>query len=234
VPEWGLGPEANDPAVAADVRTYVSPGRPAPMMVGIPFPGTFVLDPQGRVTSRFFEDYYVERHTMSSVMLALGAGAPPVAATKISTPHLDLVAFPSDAAIAAGNRFSLIFDITPRPGLHLYAPGASGYRVISVSIAPERFVRIRPLQYPPSEIYFFEPLNERVPVFQKPFRLTQEILLEGTAEAQAAFQNRDSLTLSGSLEYQACDDKLCYNPVTVPVAWTLGIKPLVRERPTIR
>ena len=192
-----------------------------------------MLDSQGRVTSRFFEDYYVERNTFSSVMLKVGAGSTPVAATKISTAQLDLTTFASDQDVAPGNRFSLVFDVAPRAGIHVYAPGASSYRVISVAMTSEPFVQVLPIQYPPSEIYFFEPLNERVPVYQKPFRLVQEVLLQGTAQAQAALQGKESLTLTGVVEYQACDDKVCFNPATVPVTWRLSVRSLVRERPTV-
>jgi hypothetical protein len=34
--------------------------------------------------------------------------------------------------------------------------------------------RLLPIRYPDSEVYFFKPLNERVPVFQKRFRLVVE------------------------------------------------------------
>ena len=95
-------------------------------------------------------------------------------------------------------------------------------------------MRLTPLRYPASEIYFFRPLNERVPVYQKPFRLVQEVLLEGTSQAQASLQGKDSLTLAGNFEYQACDDKVCFNPETVPVTWTLSLRPLIRERPQIQ
>ena len=229
--DWAFGPDKDDPAVVAEVQKYVSGGRPSATMAGMAFPGTFILDRQGRVTSRFFEDSYVERNTTSSMMLRLGASAAPVAATKISTAQLDLTTFPSDTSVAAGNRFSLVFDVVPRAGMHVYAPGASGYNPITVTIAPQPFVQMQPVQYPPSEIYFFKPLNERVPVYQKPFRLVQEVLLEGTPQAQTALQGKESLTLTGSLEYQACDDKVCFNPTTVPLTWTLALRPLVRERP---
>lgn len=29
---------------------------------------------------------------------------------------------------------------------------------------------------------------------------------------------------------QACDDKICFNPQTVPLSWTVNLKPLDRER----
>ena len=182
------------------------------------------------MVSRFFEDYYVERATFSNIMLTLGSATTPVTATKISGTHLDVTTYPSDPSIAAGNRFSLAVNVAPRAGVHVYAPGASGYRVISVTVKPQPFVRVISPTYPQSEIYFFKPLNERVPVFQKPFTLAQELVLEGTPAAQAAFRGRESLTIEGSLDYQACDDKVCFNPVSVPLTWTMKLKALVTDR----
>jgi hypothetical protein len=68
-------------------------------------------------------------------------------------------------------------------------------------------------------------------VYQKRFTLLQEIVLEGTPQAQAALRGRDTLAVNGTLEYQACDDKLCYNPASLPLSWTMSLQPLVTERP---
>ena len=230
MPEMAFGPDKDDPAVIAELRKYVSGGRTNPSWAGIAFPGTFILDPQGKVVSRFFEDYYVERATFSNILLKLDGGAAPVTATTIRGTHVDLTTYPSDTSVAAGNRFSLAVNVVPHAGVHVYAPGASSYRVVGVTIAPQPFVRVLPLAYPPSEIYFFKPLNERVPVFQKPFTLTQELVLEGTPDAQAAFRGKESISIEGSFDYQACDDTVCFNPVSVPLSWTMSLKALVTER----
>jgi peroxiredoxin len=232
VPEWAIGPDKDDPAVKAAVQKYVSVANPNPTMVGIAFPGTFILDRQGRVTSRYFEDFYIERNTISSVMMRLDNRVAPVAGTKVSTAHLEVTTYPSEPAVAPGNRFSIAFDVQPHNGIHVYAPGAKDYRVIHVAIEPQPFVRTLPMKYPASQIYHFKPLNERVPVYQKPFTLVQEIILEGTPQAQAAFRGKTSLTITGTLEYQACDDTICYNPASVPVSWTINLRPLVFERTT--
>jgi peroxiredoxin len=228
-----FGANRDDPAVQAEVRRYISEGNPSPMMVGIPFPGTFIVDRQGRVTSRFFEDFYVERSTVSGVLKQLGTGGEAVAATTIDTAHLELLAYSSDTEVAPGNRFSVVLDITPKPGMHVYAPGASTYRVVSVRIAAPPFLRVLPMRYPASEIYHFEPLDERVPVYQKPFRLVQELVLEGDRQSQAAYRGQDTLTINATLEYQACDDRICYNPVSLPLSWTLNLRALVLQRPAI-
>ena len=55
-----------------------------------------MIDRQGRVTSRFFEDYYWERNTVSNIMRRAGTAATPVKAMRASTEHLDVTAYPSD------------------------------------------------------------------------------------------------------------------------------------------
>ena len=85
VAEEALGPNGKDPAVLADLQRYVTVTQASERFRGIPFPGTFMLDRQARVTARFFEDYYWERNTVSSVLLRLGTAGTPVAAIRGSS-----------------------------------------------------------------------------------------------------------------------------------------------------
>ena len=89
--------------------------------------------------------------------------------------------------------------------------------------------RLRWLSTTP-EIYYFEPLDERVPVYQRPFTLLQEVVPEVDSDAQAAFREKDELTLTGSLDYQACDDQVCYNPVSLPLSWTVALRPITSRQ----
>jgi hypothetical protein len=164
--------------------------------------------------------------------MRVGAKQTAIAGTQLSTAHLDVRTYPSEAVVAPGNRFSVAFDVTPKAHIHVYAPGASGYRPVSVTMTPQPFVRVLSVKYPPSQIYVFKPLNERVPVYEKPFTLVEEVVLEGHPQAQAALKGKDSLVLTGTLDYQACNDTLCFNPASIPLTWTLALRPIVTERPT--
>ena len=226
------GPNGDDPEVVADVARYVSVFGASPNIVGTPFPGTFMVDRRGRVTSRFFEEFYRERNTTANVMLRLGAGLSPIAAIEGSTAHLKLTAYPSNTSITVGTRFSIAVDIEPNPDIHVYAPGAEamGYRVVSLNLRPAPHVRFEPVEFPESEIYYFEPLDERVPVYQRPFTLLQEVVVAATPETEELLAQLDALTLSGTFDYQACDDLLCFEPVSVPLSFTLDLDLLDRQR----
>ena len=197
---------------------------------GIPYPGTFFLDRQAIVTSRVFETAYQERDTISSVMVRLGRSLD-TPATKVSAPHLEVMTFASDQTVAPGTHFSLVLDITPGRGVHVYAPGVIGYKPIALTITPQPGLIARTAQFPKPTDYVFKPLNEHVTVFDRPFRVIQDVMIDASRDAEALLKDRTSLTIQAALDYQACDDKICFNPQSVPLSWTVRLKPLDRERP---
>ena len=208
------------------LNTTVDPGD---QLYGYPFPGTFIVDHAGIVTSRFFEPAYQERNTVSSILVRLGRhiDAP---ATKIAGAHVELTSYSTDQAAAPGTRFSLVLDVTPGPRVHVYAPGTSGYKPVAITIRPQPGVIVKTTHFPRSEDYFFKPLNEHVPVYQHPFRLVQDMALDPSREGTVALKDATMLTISGAFEYQACDDSVCFAPQTVPLSWTVRVKQLDRER----
>jgi peroxiredoxin len=232
VAEEGIGPKKDDDDVKAAVAQYVSVFGANPMIVGTPFPGTFVVDREGRVTSRFFEEFYRERNTAANIMLKLGTPLSGISGSSGETAHLEIAASQSNPDITVGSRFHLALDITPKPGMHVYAPGAEerGYRVIALNLETPPFLRLLPTAYPASEIYYFEPLDERVQAYMQPFRLIQEVVVDGDDAAVAALGELDAVTLTGRLDYQACDDAVCFNPASIPLTWTLAVQPLDRQR----
>jgi DsbC/DsbD-like thiol-disulfide interchange protein len=200
---------------------------PTTRAYGVPHPGTFILDPGGIVVARFFEAAYQERNTVASVATKIGRPLGRVAAVRHETDHLTVVTYASDEIVAPGNRFSLVLEVTPKPGMHVYAPGQHPYRVIALRLDPALPLTIHPLAYPPSQIYHFKPLDERVAVYQQPFTLVQDVtLLVTAATRERARASGAKLELTGTLEYQACDDRICYPPVDLPVTWSVALRPL--------
>jgi hypothetical protein len=209
------------------LNTTIDPKNP---LYGYPFPGTFIVDGQGVVTSRVFEQAYQERDTVSSILVRLGQHVG-VHATKIAGAHVTLTSYATDEVAAQGTHFSLVLDVTPGPRVHVYAPGASDYRPVTISVEPQPGLVLKAPQYPKSEDYFFKPLKEHVPVYQHSFRIVQDVTLDPSTEGTTALKDVTSLTITGRFDYQACDDKVCFTPQSVPLSWTIGVKPLDRERP---
>jgi hypothetical protein len=198
-------------------------------MFGVPYPGTFLIDASRTVTARYFEDRYQERNTAASIVVRQG-GTARGPATTAANPHISVKAAVSDDTVAPGSRVTLVFDVTPARRMHVYAPGEHSYQVIALTVDPQAVIAAHATTYPPSEPYHFAPLNETVPVYQKPFRLTRDVTVASTREAQEALGRMQTLTLTGKLEYQACDDKVCFRPNAIPFKFELKVKPLDRPR----
>ena len=130
--------------------------------------------------------------------------------------HATIVASPADVGAAAGGKVSLFVEVTPKPGIHVYAPGSKDYIPISIKLDPSTGVKAGKLTYPKSEMMTFG--DEKVPVFQKPFRLTQDVTLDKSAASGA------SLNVAGTVHLQACDDRVCFPPENVPIKWNVTVK----------
>lgn len=148
-----------------------------------------------------------------------------------STRHLKLTASLSSRVLTPGGRTTLIVDVEPRRGMHVYAPG-SKYQAVKVVIAPQPALKMYDTVYPPAKPYYFKPLNETVDVYDAPFRLRIDVAV---VDATAASGTRagSSVVLNAALEYQACDDRVCYLPETVPLvlaADITGTAPSTRRR----
>jgi DsbC/DsbD-like thiol-disulfide interchange protein len=128
--------------------------------------------------------------------------------------HAAIVAAPVEGAVAG--KVTLFLDVTPKPGIHVYAPGSKDYIPISVKIDPVAGIKPGKLTYPKSEMMTFG--EEKVPVFQKPFRLTQDIVLDKSAATGG------TVSVAGTVHLQACDDRVCFPPENVPVKWTVAMK----------
>lgn len=77
----------------------------------IPYPGTFILNREGHVLARYFEEEYQYRNTAASIALKIGQPVPGMGTpTRHATPHFDVTAFLTDQTVAPGHRFSIVLD----------------------------------------------------------------------------------------------------------------------------
>jgi thioredoxin:protein disulfide reductase len=145
---------------------------------------------------------------------ALAPQTPRPALPPIDTVHLSAV--PTVSPVVAG-KVSLYLDVTPKPKMHVYAPGEKDAIPIAWTLDPNPAITAGKLTYPPPQKYFFAPLELTQLVYSKPFRLTQPITLANVSSSGL-------LTLTGTLTYQACDDDICYVPKTVAVRWRVPVQ----------
>jgi DsbC/DsbD-like thiol-disulfide interchange protein len=139
-----------------------------------------------------------------------------LALLQVSPPkHLTLATTSSAASAAAGSEVSLYVDVTPKPGIHVYAPGATDFLPIALRLDAASGVTIGALRYPKSQTLDLEGL--KIPVYDKPFRLAQRVTLD------RSLKKGETITVTGTVNYQACDDRVCFIPAKAPVRWTIAV-----------
>jgi DsbC/DsbD-like thiol-disulfide interchange protein len=125
-----------------------------------------------------------------------------------------------------GRPITLRLDMLPATGIHVYAPGNPDYIPVSVTLSAPAGVQVQRPVYPAGEDYVFGELKEIVKVYSRAFQVRQQIVVTPAAAKAAG----GSLTIAGTVRYQACDDKVCFPPATVPVSIVLPIAPAPPRR----
>ena len=196
---------------------------------GVPYPGTYLLDANGVVKAKYFEEDYRERTTAASILVRNIRNEAGIPVRETETRHLTLRASAANDSVFTGSRITLILDIDLKPKMHVYAPPVEGYIPIRWDIKQTEAYRALEVEFPEWKILHLPAIDERVPVYEGRFRLVRDIVI-GQQKALEAAGFQDQVTVEGSFRYQACDDKMCYRPETVPLQWTFRLKPPDRER----
>jgi peroxiredoxin len=198
---------------------------------GMARPGYFFIDPEGMIREKFFEAKYRERLTGNTVLSKLFPELGEEVSDTVEDPHLQLSVGQSDRVAVPGNLVTLTAEVRLPPDVHVYAPGTKGYKTVKLVIDPLPDFEIRQANYPSAKILYLPAIKERVPVFEGAFRIQQELKVNSMAEFSGTLgADGKKVTVKGSLEYQACDSKICFLPATVPVEWQFQILPLDRQR----
>ncbi len=201
------------------------------MQKGFARPGYFFLDSKGVIREKFFDAKYRERLTGNSILAKLFPELGQEVTETVDAPHLKLALEQSDPTAVPGTRITLSARVQLPSDVHVYAPGAVGYKSIKLVLDPVSALELQPVTYPASRTLFLPAINEKVPVFEGTFRISQDVQVSTRAEFWGSLgKEGESFAITGKLEYQACDATTCFMPTSVPVKWHLQVFPLDRQR----
>ena len=137
---------------------------------GVPFPGIYVVDANGIIKAKYFEQDHRERYTADSI-LTREFGVAGGRRVEVQTDHLRLTAYSSDDAARSGNRITLVLDVELPERMHIYAPGVEGYTASEFNIAEDPLLITHETEFPEAEILHLPAIDERVPVFHHKVRI---------------------------------------------------------------
>ncbi|MEQ1886609.1 MAG: peroxiredoxin family protein [Bryobacteraceae bacterium] len=196
---------------------------------GIPFPGTYVINEKGIITAKYFDDDYRERFSAAS-MFAREFGADGSLRNTVENAQVKLTYSTSESTVTPGRRITLIVDVEPKAKMHIYAPGVERYEPIQWSMPESKAWITFPAAYPKAQLLNLPAIKETVPVYRKGFRVTRDIAIGLDAETAQVMTADRRIKLQGSFRYQACDDRECYLPKTIPLEWSLQVGQLDTQR----
>ena len=198
---------------------------------GMARPGYFFIDTKGVIREKFFEAKYRERFSGNNVIGKLFPTLGDEVTDKVEASHLSFAVEQSDRTSFPGGRITLTAEVQLPPDVHVYAPGAQGYKSIALVMDPTPGMEFTPVNYPHAKILYLPAIKERVPVFEGKFRITQDLKVTSAAEfSNSLGTDGKTFAITGKLDYQACDSKICFLPTSVPVRWQLQVLPLDRQR----
>ena len=197
---------------------------------GVPHPGLLVVDAGGIVRERFFEERYYNRMTMPTVLTRLGR-AFEVERGSIAREHLRVGTRATQAAVHPGNRFTLFVDVIPLDGVHVYGPAVGGgYQALEGTVDPLPYLTVHPARYPDVTSLRLAWTDEVLTGYEAATRIAIDVSLGTRLEMAAVLEAGRGLTITGTLRVQACDDRMCWAPEAIPLAWHLDLIPPDLER----
>jgi thioredoxin:protein disulfide reductase len=118
----------------------------------------------------------------------------------------------------AGGRVRAFLEVSVPEGFHLQSNAPRDPSLIPTTLTFTTIPGIRPEEvvYPPATDFTLQGQSEPLAVFERRF-------LVGVEFAVAADARQGPIEIPARFRYQACDDKLCFAPVTADVRWTLNV-----------
>ncbi len=178
---------------------------------GIPFPGSYVIDADGIITAKFFEANLAFRANADELLRAakgeevvLAPAAPPLQVT------VD-VAF-DGTILPVGVLRDLVVTFRVPEGQHLYGePVPEGTVATSVTLDEIDGLIAREPELPPTETHTLAGTGEMLHIFEGDVVVRVPITHNGSTWVRSE-KGAQSLQVSGTIRWQACDDDVCHLP----------------------
>jgi DsbC/DsbD-like thiol-disulfide interchange protein len=87
----------------------------------------YIIDPQGKVVSKYFEDDYKDRVATADILARQFGVSVDAARRTTETGQLRITTAASNATARPGLRIAISLEFELKPGMHVYAPGVQGY-----------------------------------------------------------------------------------------------------------
>jgi hypothetical protein len=186
---------------------------------GIPYPGVYLIGADGRVMDKIFHATHRTRDAAATTLrehFGVAAGDTGVH-DRQETEALVAVAALDSASFVRGERVGLRVTIALAPGVHTYGmPLPAGYIPTTLTLHGPDTVECEPVGYPPTRPFRADWLEEELPAYSGQFTLTTAVTFA---------EQREDVTLTATLRFQACTDAECFIPEQLTFTLPLRFRP---------
>ena len=198
---------------------------------GIPFPGVYVVDRDGRVTEKFFHRHYATRTSAGTIRdSAIGRilARHEVPTAELGDEHVEVSVFLADEALRFEYASTLHVRFEVADGYHIYAdPLPDGFIASTAKVVPTRGVRSGEPAYPPTAEREFPQLGVTLNVYEGVTDVAIPITLGSEILDWPIRDKPTEIEIPVDVVYQACSETVCYVPKEETVVVKAPIEPLV-------
>lgn len=190
---------------------------------GVPYPGTFVLDENGIVIARYFEQSYRVRPTAALLReFALGAPGDHPPATVRANADLAMQAWTDTPTYRPYQQQRLHVQLQLPSGMHVFAsPVPDGYAALQIAIEPLDGLTAGPMETSdPARPFRVPGVDDELMIHDGSPLITAPLLFT---------KNLGPTTLQVRVTYQSCTDSVCYPPRTAQLDVNLEGLELIRD-----
>lgn len=178
-----------------------------PRHIGLPYPGTFILDADGVIVDRVFESSHRIRPGGGLLLNRMGIETDGGAVVSAEGPALAAAAWVDSPEYFPNQTINLTVRIGIEPGYHVYVPpNPKGFIDLEVAIDAPDGVFVHDYALPEGHTF-------RVEGFDEEFNVA-----DGEFDVKIPFyvlEDKTDVVLPIRVSYQACDDATCLVPDVV-------------------
>jgi hypothetical protein len=201
-----------------------------PMLYGIPFPGDYLIAPDGTVRDKLFLPNYEHRPSASEMTMRHGSGAG-ANSVEIKTDVLRATISLSTDRCFPGQELGLSLEVHLEPGWHIYGePLPKNYQSTILQF-DDPLVREQSLEMPPARPVLLKALDETLPVYEGEIRAQGKLAIKWSPPMPAKFLEPLGPPIEpgvhhidGALRFQPCSDLVCEPPQTLKFQLPLTIE----------
>lgn len=189
-------------------------------LYGIPFPGIYVTDEEGKVMAKFFHDSYKKRDSPETLIdAALGRiqieDDAPQATGGDDEISITAAVRGGSGSIRQGIIRKLVVRFELPQGMHIYGePVPTGLTATTVTVTGPPGLGTLPTEFPPTESLHLHSMGVDLEVWSDTVDIVVPVYAKGELASETRPLDSDDITLDIQVRYQACNDNECLLPRT--------------------